>query len=315
MKKQLVIIGITVLLSIVGFSGCIDNKNANTPPTFGTPTPTNGSTGNPLSLTWSIPINDPEGNTFTWTIQCNNTQKNNGTTTTNGTKILSLTGLKNQTTYKIWINATDPTGSGQYTRNWYTFTTKTNKTNGGTGTNVTTGKYAELLIGRWTASFGWVQFDEDKTYIRCNATSGASQIGTYELTDNKLTVQVSYQGKTITGNFTIKFLNNNTLENTDQGGITSTSTRLNVEFNEKILGKWWATTPNSNGTAQFYFYANGSYYAISPSGNGSWDKYTMIGNTLTIKKSGYVCECIFSDNDNKVEAYHNGKLNTTLTRQ
>jgi hypothetical protein len=41
----------------------------------------------------------------------------------------------------------------------------------------------------------------------------------------------------------------------------------------------------------------------------------MIDNTLTIQATGYVCECVFSDNDNKVEAYHNGKLNTILTRQ
>ena len=48
----------------------------NTPPVFGTPSPTNGSTGNPLNLTWSIPINDPNGNTFSWTIQCSNGQNN-----------------------------------------------------------------------------------------------------------------------------------------------------------------------------------------------------------------------------------------------
>jgi hypothetical protein len=96
----------------------------NTPPTFGTPSPTNGSTGNLLSLTWSIPINDPNGDTFSWTIQCNNTQKSNGTAATNGTKTLTLTGLKNLTSYKIWVNATDPTGSGVYTRKWYTFTTQ-----------------------------------------------------------------------------------------------------------------------------------------------------------------------------------------------
>jgi hypothetical protein len=96
----------------------------NLPPSFGTPTPTNRSTGNPLNFTWSIPINDTNGNTFSWTIQCNNTQQNSGTAATNGTKSLSLTGLKNSTTYKIWVNATDPTGSGTYTRKWYTFTTQ-----------------------------------------------------------------------------------------------------------------------------------------------------------------------------------------------
>jgi len=45
----------------------------NQPPVFETPTPLNNSISNPLSLTWSIPINDPEGDTFNWIIQCNNT--------------------------------------------------------------------------------------------------------------------------------------------------------------------------------------------------------------------------------------------------
>ena len=101
----------------------------NNPPVFGTPSPANGSTGNLLSLTWSIPINDPEGNTFTWTIQCSNGQVNSGTGASNGTKSLSLSGLANSTSYKVWVNATDPTGSGLYTRRWYTFTTKTNLVN------------------------------------------------------------------------------------------------------------------------------------------------------------------------------------------
>ena len=95
----------------------------NHPPAFGTPIPANGSTGNPLSFTWSIPINDPEGNTFSWTIQCNNGQTNSGSGATNGTKSLALSGLAYSTTYKVWVNATDPTGSGLYTRKWYGFTT------------------------------------------------------------------------------------------------------------------------------------------------------------------------------------------------
>ena len=99
-------------------------KPSNSPPVFGTPSPANGSTGNPLSLTWSIPINDPEGNTFSWTIQCSNGQTNSGTGASNGTKSLALSGLAYSTTYKVWVNATDPTGSGLYTRRWYTFTTK-----------------------------------------------------------------------------------------------------------------------------------------------------------------------------------------------
>ena len=98
----------------------------NTPPVLGTPSPTNGSTGNLLSLSWSIPITDPQGDVFSWTIQCNNKQVNSGTDASNGTKSLSLSGLTYATTYKVWVNVTDPGGSGQYTRRWYTFTTKAN---------------------------------------------------------------------------------------------------------------------------------------------------------------------------------------------
>jgi len=96
----------------------------NSPPVFGTPSPVNGSTGNPVSFTWSIRINDTEGDSFNWTIQCSNGQVNNGTGAANGTKSLALSGLAYSTTYKVWANATDPTGSGLYTRKWYTFTTK-----------------------------------------------------------------------------------------------------------------------------------------------------------------------------------------------
>ena len=96
----------------------------NQPPIFDLPNPVNGSTNDPLSLTWNIAINDPEGDVFSWTIQCSNGQRNNGTGASNGTKSLVLSGLTNFTSYKIWVNATDPTGSGLYTRKWYTFTTQ-----------------------------------------------------------------------------------------------------------------------------------------------------------------------------------------------
>lgn len=95
----------------------------NLPPTFGTPIPINGSIDTPLSFSWSIPINDPEGDTFSWIIQCSNGQTTSGTSALNGTKSIALSGLTNTTTYKVWVNATDPIGSGQYTRKWYTFNT------------------------------------------------------------------------------------------------------------------------------------------------------------------------------------------------
>jgi hypothetical protein len=100
---------------------------ANTPPVYGNPSPANGSTGNPLHFTWSIPISDPDGDSFSWAIQCSNGQANSGTGASNGTKSLTLSGLAYATTYKVWVNATDPGGSGTYTRKWYIFTTKVNQ--------------------------------------------------------------------------------------------------------------------------------------------------------------------------------------------
>jgi hypothetical protein len=99
-------------------------KELNNPPIFGTPTPTNGSTNQPLGLTWSISINDPEGNTFTWSIQCSNGQSNSGTVASNGSQTLVLSNLGYNMTYRVWVNATDPGGSGLYSRAWYVFRTR-----------------------------------------------------------------------------------------------------------------------------------------------------------------------------------------------
>ncbi|HVQ00516.1 MAG TPA: PKD domain-containing protein, partial [Candidatus Thermoplasmatota archaeon] len=96
------------------------------PPIFGTPSPENGSLNTPNSFSWGIPISDPDGDPFTWTIQCSNGQGNSATGAANGTKSLSLSDLASSTTYTVWVNATDPTGSNLYTRAWYTFTTQQN---------------------------------------------------------------------------------------------------------------------------------------------------------------------------------------------
>ena len=95
----------------------------NYPPTYGTPSPINASSDQPTSLTWSIPINDPEGDAFSWTIHCSNGQTNTGTNEHNGSKAIALTGLAYTTTYTVWVNATDPIGSTTYTRAWFTFKT------------------------------------------------------------------------------------------------------------------------------------------------------------------------------------------------
>ena len=97
---------------------------ADFPPSFGAPSPVNGSMNRPLSFYWSIPINDPNGDRFSFTIQCSNGQTKTKANVTNGTKSLALIVLAYATTYKVWVNATDPLGSDLYTRKWYTFTTQ-----------------------------------------------------------------------------------------------------------------------------------------------------------------------------------------------
>ena len=98
-------------------------KSQNFPPVFGTPTHANGSSGKLLSFSWVIPINDLEGDLFTWSIKCSNGNSHSHSSQSNGTYSLSISGLAYSTTYTVWVNATDPSGSGLYTRRWYTFTT------------------------------------------------------------------------------------------------------------------------------------------------------------------------------------------------
>ncbi|MBN1861549.1 MAG: hypothetical protein JW840_08835 [Candidatus Thermoplasmatota archaeon] len=103
---------------------CHFSTFTNNPPVFGSPTPMNNSLNQALSVVWSIPIMDFEGDAFYWSIECNNGQTSTGTGDGNGSKTLMLSTLAPSTTYKIWVNATDSTGSGIFTRDWYTFTTQ-----------------------------------------------------------------------------------------------------------------------------------------------------------------------------------------------
>ncbi len=175
-------------------------NQTNNPPVFGTFSPTNGSAGNLLNLTWSILINDPDGDPFSWKIQCNNGQTKGGTGASNGTKTLTLSGLANATSYKVWVNATDPTGSGLFTRRWYTFTTKTNQTNNppvfgaSSPTNESTGNQLNLT---WSILINDPDGDPFSWTIQCNngqtnSGTGASN-GTKTLTLSGLANFTSYK--------------------------------------------------------------------------------------------------------------------------
>ena len=84
-----------------------DDAYTNQPPVLGTPTPANGATGQATSLTWSIPISDPEGDLFSYWITCSNGQTISSVSSINGTKHIAVTGLDFLTTYTMYVNVTD----------------------------------------------------------------------------------------------------------------------------------------------------------------------------------------------------------------
>lgn len=187
------------------------------PPIFGTPTPTNGSINKPLSLTWSISINDPEGNRFSWTIQCSNGQTNNGHAVTNGTKTLALSGLAYSTTYKVWVNATD--GSGTYTREWFTFTTK--ESGGSTPPQENEKPIADLSAGEPYQSYvntaitfdGSASTDTDGNITLWQWTFGDGNTATGEIVQHTYTLQ---------GNYTVTL----TVKDDDEAQDTDTTTAI-----------------------------------------------------------------------------------------
>lgn len=85
------------------------------------PSPANGSDDQETSLTWSITIEDPDGMTFDWTIECSNGDTSSGNDDTNGSKELSISGLDWLTEYTVWVNTTDGYDDVD---EWFTFTVK-----------------------------------------------------------------------------------------------------------------------------------------------------------------------------------------------
>ena len=96
------------------------------PPQFSSITPANTSTDVSISLSnLSLIIEDPEGDSFNWTIEISPDIGNNSdTNANNGTKNCTiLEGLQYATTYYWYVNATD-TGSHTWTNRTYWFITE-----------------------------------------------------------------------------------------------------------------------------------------------------------------------------------------------
>ncbi len=133
----------------------------NSLPTYGSPNPTNRSTGQPLELIWTIPISDADGDLLSWQITCNNSQTNSGNNDTNGIKHLILTNLTNGTTYYIWVNTTDDFDT---IHQWYQFTTRS----GQTPSPPTA--FTAIVISATQINLSWIKGTHaDMTYIEWNS--------------------------------------------------------------------------------------------------------------------------------------------------
>jgi len=181
----------------------------NNPPTFGTPSPTNGSINQLTALTWNIPINDPNGNVFNWNIACSNGQSSSATGASNGTKSLSVSGLAFSTLYRVWVNATDPAGSGNWTRRWYQFTTKANS--------------VPNVPDQENPSNGQTNWNPKDGYVQCHVVDPDG--GT-------LLVSFYWGNGTLIGTVTV---------------TSGTLARVSVHLNELTTYLWYATVNDGHG--------------------------------------------------------------------
>lgn len=97
-----------------GFGGeaeILGDAAANNSPVISSPNPSHGATGVSISLTkWNCSINDPEGDTFNWSIDTVPDVGNNSASgENNGTKNCTLSGLQNNTLYTVYVNITGGT--------------------------------------------------------------------------------------------------------------------------------------------------------------------------------------------------------------
>jgi hypothetical protein len=146
------------------------------PPVLSNENPTNGTIDTILDFNWSVTITDDS--IFNWTIECNNSDSSGANGDTNGIKILPLTGLSLNTTYTIWVNATDGI---DWTRKWYEFTTVLILVNTTTEVlpitpNALMTRYIPLSI-QWNTSYGIKNITVYYRYSEDNVTWGSWKIG------------------------------------------------------------------------------------------------------------------------------------------
>ena len=215
-------------------SGIVTDQNTtkvNYPPDFYVTDIENSTTNTLLSVEWNITITDVEGDTFNWSIECNNSQNNNDIYDTNGTKKLVISGLAYSTTYTIWVNATDEYGAE--TNAWYTFTTKDKPfqnscpvSNSVTPTN--TSEDVSINVGQWSVDITDANGNKTSGNITCsngqdtnwsNQENGTQTLDLISLNYNtKYTIYLNYTDGQCLVNETFWFITSQQPTNNNPGG-------------------------------------------------------------------------------------------------
>jgi len=146
-----------------------------------TSNPSNGSVNQNTSLTFGVYMSSDES--FEWWLECSNGDTTHQSSDTSGTKSLSISGLDYSTEYTVWANATV---NGNYTRKWYTFTTKGEPS---PDFSISDNPIYDDVVYFTDESTGyvynyWWNFGNGKTSTNTNPTTTYNNIGNYTVTLN-----------------------------------------------------------------------------------------------------------------------------------
>jgi parallel beta-helix repeat protein len=160
--------------------------DSNNVPSLSGVNPANESSGQELSLIWSVFVFDDDGDSFNWSIECNNSQSSNASGDFNGSKQLSVNGLVYNTTYKIWVNVTDGYDNNTV---WYVFTTRVENE------PAVPNNFSAVASGRFQIDLSWVVGDNaDYTYVEWRSTGGLWNRSEGTLLYNETGTSVSQSG-------------------------------------------------------------------------------------------------------------------------
>ena len=219
------------------FSFTTEDEPVNNPPVFSSHLINNGTTEISIELSsLSITIQDPEGESFNWTIETSpNIGSKSGNGESNGTKSCSISGLDYFTSYTWYVNATD---GNSWTREWYTFITRS------TYTPDAPGSFSAVANGRFQIDLSWIDDTKtDSTRVEWHTSSDVSwNIGDHVLLYNGSSESVSQSGLNPVTSRYYKAWSWNETDKLWSSGVTDDATT--VSNNAPIIG-----SPNpSNGS-------------------------------------------------------------------